>query len=52
MLRHWTHLPPSVGPGWVLSPKDHEVGMGLDHGLCLSDEELTVVIKHLTHQKR
>lgn len=46
-----THLPSSVGAWWVLSPKDHEVGMGLDHSLCLSDEKLAVVIQHLTHQR-
>lgn len=51
MFMHCTHLPPSIRPWWVLSAKDHKVGMGLDHGLCLSDEELAVVIKHLTHQR-
>lgn len=46
-----THLPPSVGPWRVLGPKDHEVGMGLHCRLCLSDEQLTVVIQHLAHQE-
>lgn len=46
-----THLPPSVGSWWVLGPKDHEVGMGLHCRLCLSDEQLAVVIQHLAHQE-
>ena len=46
-----TNLPPPIGSWRVLGPKDHKVRMGLDQRLCLSDEQLTVVIQYLPYQE-
>ena len=50
--RACTNLPPPIGSWRVLGPKDHKVGMGLDQRLCLSDEQLAVVIQYLPYQEK
>ena len=47
-----TYLPPTIGSRWVLCAEEEEVWVSLDQLLRLGDEELTVVIQHLSHRER
>lgn len=42
---YWRNLSAPIEPRRILGGKEHESGVGFDHFLCLSDEELPVVIQ-------